>query len=110
MEFVYSSLPSSSTFLLDKANMAVLPGCSAPQCIPLKNKKGGYKQLIQCFIPLADTVQKQWTEFLCHELFLKKSNVEIVKEWDFSFPFVFHIKEPEMYENIMIAKQFHWMK
>ena len=76
----------------------------------LKNKKGGYKQIIQCFSPLADPVQKQWTEFLCCELFLKKSNVEIVNEWDFSFPFVFYIKELEMYENIIIIKKFRWMK
>ena len=96
--------------LLDKVNMIVLPGYKVPKNIPSKDKKGGYNQLLECFDQPLEIVQKQWTEFLCRELFLKNSNVEIVNEWDFSFPFVFYIKEPEIYENVIIDKKINWMK
>lgn len=101
--------------MLSKANRCI---CKFSQPLPMKPSKsesGGYKQLVKCFdVNCYDDnmrmIKHKCVKFLANELFFKYQHARVLKNWDFSYPFVIFFKKPENYRNVVLKTYIQWMK
>jgi hypothetical protein len=108
-----TSLFYGGVVMFNKAKKCTFSSLSHMETEPSKNENDGYKQLLKCFEYAnknLNLIKDRCTAFLGHELFTKYNYVTIIDQWDFLYPFLCYIKQPERYYNIINDCYIKWMK